>query len=191
MTKQARTITANALQRKALRSPIRLEIAGQFTGPDGLSIADVAERMGRPPASLYYHFRKLEEAGLLEQVGSRPGVKKREAIYHVTASRLEFPATNVDDVMVTTAAAFRMTERDLEGALRSGDARTGGKYRNLFATRMHLRTNKEVLAEINEHLYAIEKLVLREARRKTLPPDADQYLSLTLALLPLHGRNKK
>lgn len=49
-------------------------------------IRDVAERMGRSPGSLYYHFRLLEKVGLLQMVGSRPGVKRNEALYELMAS---------------------------------------------------------------------------------------------------------
>ena len=44
------------------------------------------------------------------------------------------------------------------------------------------------LREVNTHLRAIERILAREARRKTLRPDADQFCSLTLALLPLRDR---
>ncbi|MFQ5510673.1 MAG: ArsR/SmtB family transcription factor [Candidatus Krumholzibacteriia bacterium] len=189
------TITADARQRRALSSPIRLEVIGQFTSRGGMSIADVAERMGRTPASLYYHFRVLENVGLLHKVGSRPGVKRNETLYEPVASRIEFPAgrsqADVLGAVKAMSSAFRMAERDLEDAIRTRSGRRSGKHRNFFATRMHCRITKQVLAEINEHVRAIEKILTREIHRKTVPANADQYCSLTLALLPLRGREKK
>jgi AcrR family transcriptional regulator len=188
-------LTANAEQRRALSSPIRLEILGHFTTPEGMSIADIAERMGRSPGSLYYHFGVLEDVGLIKRIGTRPGVKRDEALFEPAASRLQFPVekdseASVRQVMKTMVSAFRMTERDLESAIRTGTARQTGKHRNFFATRMHCRINKRTLADINQHLRAIEQIIEREGRRKQLPEDANQYCSLTLALLPLRGREQ-
>jgi len=182
-------------QRRALSSPIRLEILGQFTDEGGMSIGDVAARIGRSPGSLYYHFRILETVGLLVRVGARPGVKRDETLYEPVAPRIAVAAETDDEsslrsALKTMEAAFRMAERDLEAALTSGSPRTAGKHRNLYATRVHCRLTKQKLAEINEHLRAIERILLREAKRKELPPDADQYCSLTLALLPLRGRDR-
>jgi AcrR family transcriptional regulator len=188
-------ITANARQSRALTSPIRLEIIGQFTTPGGMSIADVAERMGRSSNSLYYHFKVLEDVGLLRRVGSRPGVKKEEALFEPAAARIELPAINtaasVRGISKTMAAAFRMAQRDIVDAIQSGSGRTSGKHRNFAAWRLHCRSTKEVLAEINEHIRAIERILAREARRPGIPPDADQYFSLTLTLAPLRGRGSE
>ena len=180
-------------QREALSSPIRLEILGQFTSPGGMSIADIAARMGRPPSALYYHVRVLERVGLLQKAGTRPGEKRPETLYEPVAPRIAVSSTSATAAdlraaVKTMSAAFRMAERDLEAALSSGDARPEGRERNLFATRMHCRITRSTLAEINKHLRAIEGILMRQSRRRRLPPDADQYCSLTLALLPLRGR---
>lgn len=188
-------VVATAKQRRALTSPIRLEIIGHFMSPGAMSIADIAERMGRTPGSLYYHFKVLEKVGLVHRVGSRPGVKKSEALFELAASRIELPSEpaekTVADLSKTLAAAFRMAERDVEAALRAGNTRTKGRHRTLHALRLHFRVTKDVLAEVNDHLEAIEKALFREARRRKLPPDADQYCSLTIALAPLRGRGRE
>ncbi|MEE9269764.1 MAG: helix-turn-helix domain-containing protein [Candidatus Krumholzibacteria bacterium] len=193
--RQKSYLLESAAQRTAVSSPIRLEILGQFTSPGGMSIAEVAERMGRPAATLYYHFRILEKVGLLVRTGSRPGTKKSEALYEPVANRFEFPVepdsqSAVRAAIKTLSLAFRMAERDLESALTSGTARTSGKHRNAIAGRLHCRTTRSTLAEINQHLRAIEKIFEREGRRVTVSPDADEYLSFTLALLPLRGRGE-
>lgn len=183
----------SAAQRSAVSSPIRLEILGQFTSPGGMSVADVAKRMGRPATTLYYHFRILEKVGLLVQIGSRPGTKKSETLYEPVADRFEFAIeqdsqSEVRAAVKTLSLAFRMAERDLESALTSGTARASGKYRNTIGARVHCRTTRSTLAELNQHIRAIEKIFEREGRRVTLPPDADEYVSFTVALLPLPGR---
>lgn len=181
-------------QRKALSSPIRMEILGQFTAHEEMSIAEVAERMGRPPSSLYYHFRLLEQVGLLIPAGTRPAGKRQEALYRPVARRLAMPASpsgvGVESAMKTMSAAFRMAERDMEAALTSGSARTDGADRNFFGTRLHARLNRAALAEVNKHLRAVERILQREGKKRRVPEDADQYCSLTMALLPLKGRNQ-
>ena len=189
------SLLASKEQQKALGSPLRLEVLGHFTTPGGMSIAEVAERMGRSPGSLYYHFRVLEDVGILQRVGSRPGTKRSEALFEPVAARFEFPAEPESDASIrsmvkTLSSAFRMAEKDLEAAVREGTARPEGAHRNFYATRMHCRISRKTLAEINRHLVAIEKLLGREIQRSKLPADANQLCSLTLALLPLRGREQ-
>jgi AcrR family transcriptional regulator len=193
--KQPLVLKANAKQRQALSSPMRLEILGQFTSPGGMSIREVAQRMGRSPGSLYYHFRIMEEVGLLKRVGKRSTAKKAEALFRPAAPRFEFGTEDrsdsaIGDALKAMESAFRMALRDLEAAMRDGAARTSGAHRTFFAARVHFRTNKKTLAEINRHLKAIGKILGRESQRAKLPPDADQYCSLTLALLPLRDREQ-
>ena len=195
-TKNRTTIeAASTTQRAALASPLRLEILGLFTTPEPLAIADMAGLMGRTAGSLYHHVGILEQAGLLRRTGTRPKGKRHEALFMPTASRIEVAAPSGDgkatDLAVKTlAAAFRMAERDLDAALRTGDSLTEGPARNLFATRIHLRASPKLLARINKHLQAIEDLLAAEAAKVHQPSPDEQHLSLTIALLPLKGRNK-
>ena len=46
-------------------------------------------------------------------------------------------------------------------------------------------------AELNQHLRAIEKIFEREAKRATVSPDANEYIAVTFALLPLRGRGEE
>lgn len=186
-------IIRRAEQRKALSSPIRMEILGQFITHEGMSIAEVAQRMGRPPASLYYHFRLLEQVGLLPAVGSRQAGKRQEILYRPVASRFALAVSpsgaGVQEAMKTMSAAFRMAERDMEAALTSGNARPEGADRNFFGARMHARLDRAALAVINKHFRAIERILQRQSRKRRVSDDSDQYCSLTMALLPLKGRN--
>ena len=181
-------------QRAALASPLRLEILGLFTNPEPLSIADMAQLMRRQAGSLYHHVGILEKTGLLRRAGTRPKGKRHEALFLPVAMRIEMEAAPGDEsaaahAVKTLASAFRMTERDLGAALREGDFLKEGPQRNLFATRMHLRTSPKLLARINKHLKAIEDLLMAESAKPPKPSPEDQHLSLTIALLPLRGRS--
>lgn len=182
-------------QRAALASPLRLEILGLFTQADPLAIADMAQQMGRTAGSLYHHVGILEKAGLLRRTGTRPKGKRHEALFLPAASRIEFETPDGDDAATasavkTMASAFRMAEKDLDSALKTGQCVKEGPDRNLFATRMHMRASPRLLAGINKHLKAIEDLMTAEAAKDPKPSDADQHLSLTIALLPLKGRGR-
>jgi AcrR family transcriptional regulator len=178
---------------KALASPLRLEILGQFTTPGGMSIAEVAARMGRSASGLYYHFDLLERAGILKRAGERRRGTRSEALFEPVAARIALAVSpdrppTVADARKALSAAFRMAERDFTAALESGSFRESGPGRNLYAARMHCRLTPAVLGRLNKHLQAIESILERESRRTRVPADADQFVSLTLALLPLPGR---
>ncbi len=194
-TKQKTIQVTESAQRSALASPLRLEILGLFTNPKPLAIADMAHMMGRSAGSLYHHVGLLENAGLLERTGTRPKGKRHEALFQPVATRIEYsiPAGDEDVVrhaVKALASSFRMAERDLGAALLSGEARTQGPDRNLFATRIHMCASPRTLARINKHLKAIEDLLATEATKTPKPSPADQHLSLTMALLPLKGRSQ-
>lgn len=177
-------------QRRALSSPIRLEILGHFREGD-LSVAELAALMGRPASALYYHVGLLEKAGILLRAGERPAGKRQETLYRPVARRIALAADpeapeSIDAALRTAASAFRMAERELAAALRDGETRTGGDDRNFSASRMHCRLTREGLAAIHAHLDAIQEIAAQSGA--DAPEDAGEYCSFTFALLPLRGR---
>ncbi len=193
-TKHSSTVTAGtAAQRKALASPLRLEILGLFTTGDPLAIADMGLRMGRPAGSLYHHVGVLERAGMLKRAGTRPKGKRFEALYAPVGERIELhmPAGDADAAAETArvmTASLRMTERDLAAALERDDLCQEGPQRNVLALRAHVCASPRLLAAVNKHLRAIEALLADDGARGTAPGPDHQHLSLTLALLPQRGR---
>ena len=181
-------------QRAAVASPLRLEILGLFVSADPMSISDMAALMNRTPGSLYHHVRILEEAGFLKQTGTRPKGKRHEALYLPTASRFEYETSSGEEEVIASAvkvmaAGFRMAERDLEAALGSEDRPMEGPAPDFYAFRVHMRVSPERLAQINKHMNAVlDLLTPDEETSSSFGPD-DQHVSLTLALLPIKGRN--
>lgn len=88
----------------------------------------------------------------------------------------------------TMASAFRITERDMKAALSGGAARSEGDDRNFYAIRTHLRLSQREMAELNRRLDALLGIVL-ESIRRAQPSDEDEFVSLTLALVPLPNRS--
>jgi DNA-binding transcriptional ArsR family regulator len=179
-------------QKRAFVSPQRLELIGLFTDQKPLSVADMAERMGRPASALHYHVRVLEKAGLLKKKGQRRSGKRPEALYLPTADlfMMEQRRGRIEDAgqaLKTMSLAFRMAERDMKAALENPRTCTDGPGRNMIGARIHCRLSKKELAELNRHLDNITKMLSRAQKNQKPSPD-DQFLSLTLALMPLRNR---
>jgi len=180
-------------QRRAVGSPLRLEVIGLFTERKPLSVAQIAELMGRPATAIHYHVRVLEKAGLLRRAGRKRGARRPEALYIPTAEifkmehRRDAPEETAAAALKTLSMAFRMAERDMQAALTNPKSKSSGPYRNIFGGRMHCRLSKQDLAELNRHLRDIEKLLLR-ANKSREPSPSDTFVSVTLALMPLRNR---
>lgn len=181
-------------QRAAVTSPLRLEILGLFVSAEPLAISDMAVLMNRTPSSLYHHVGILEQAGLLKKAGTRPKGKRHEALYLPTATRFEYDTSSGDEDSIASAvkvmaSGFRMAERDLEAALRAEERLLEGANPEFCAFRVHLRVSPERLAEVNQHLQAVLDLLSRDHLNASALGADDQHVSLTLALLPLKGRD--
>ncbi len=176
-------------QRRAVSSPLRLEILGHFSAARPLSVREVAERMGRPATAIQYHVGLLVESGLLIKSGERREGRRREAEYTKVAEAIGIPSGQGEHALAvkTTASGFRMAEREMEAALAEGAARTEDTDRNFLVTRVHLRLGPDELTEINRRLDALLVAVLDTMRREDIRDD-DEFVSLTLALMPLPDR---
>jgi predicted transcriptional regulator len=179
-------------QRRAFTSPLRMELIGLFTEGKALSVAQMAERIGRPATALHYHVGVLEKAGLFKRVGKQRSGSRSEVLYCPVADlfRLEQERDDVDATAMalkTMATAFRMAESDMRAAVENPASKTAGPYRNVLGARMHCRIPKKDLAELNRHLRAIEKMLTR-SHTSHKPSPGDQFVSLTLALMPLRNR---
>ena len=185
-------VVRRADQRAALTSPLRLEIMEHFFVAGPAAVDEVAARMGRAPDSLYYHVRMLAKVGLLRPRGSRKSGKRAKTLYAVVAPRIELPCrpgstASTDSTMKSMTSAFRMAEREMRGALESGNFEEQGRYRNFFAGRMRSDLSRAALAEVNRHLKAIEDIFSREF--KTAPANGTSC-SLTVTLLPAPKHNE-
>lgn len=192
-TKPRKKVLRTQAQQKAFASPLRLELVGLFTDGEPKSVADMAELVGRPASAIHYHVRVLEKAGLFKRHGERHSARKPEALYVPTADVFEMgarksnPEEAAKTAVKTLTTAFRMAERDLKAAMADPKTRPTGPHRNAFGARLHCRLTKKELAELNRHLRAIEKMLVRAAGTRKPSPD-DQFVSLTLALMPLRNR---
>lgn len=70
-------------QAEALLKPQRVEVLRQLAEPR--TCGEVAERLGQSPQRVYYHVKRLVEAGLVEQVSERKVRGIHEGIYQAGA----------------------------------------------------------------------------------------------------------
>ena len=77
-----------AEQVECLSSTTRLAIFEAFSTLGESSVLEIAELIGGPPTSLYYHVEQLLKAGLLVQTGSRQANTRVELLYKPASTRL-------------------------------------------------------------------------------------------------------
>ena len=178
-------------QTAALTSPLRLEILEHLGIRQKASVAEIAESMGRPADSLYYHIKKLVAADLLVRAGERQAGKRTEVLYELAAEHFEV-AADLDDPSHTIKAlraVLRLIERESESALLAGTFRDSGRQRNFFIVRQRARLSRGALAEVNGHLDALAKVFARELRNPPAPGKGCHCALLT-ALVPSPGKNR-
>jgi DNA-binding transcriptional ArsR family regulator len=69
-------------QAEALLRPGRIEILRQLAAP--ASCTDVAGRLGQAPQKVYYHVKRMEQAGLVDRVAQRQVRGITEGIYQAS-----------------------------------------------------------------------------------------------------------
>ena len=176
---------------RTLASPARIEIieALQVGGP--ATVAQIADRLGRRPDSLYHHLRRLEQAGIVEECDRVTEGGRAARVLRMTAETVEAglgpKATPGQRRAISDVAApvLRIGERDVRRAAMSPDARTGGKRRNLHASRNKLWLTRTELEELNEEL---DELCRRYATRER--GDRSELFALTTVLVPLEPSSK-
>ncbi|ASR37487.1 ArsR family transcriptional regulator [Prauserella marina] len=97
----ARRRKATEAEAGALASGIRLRII-RLTHAEALTNKELAERLGRDPATTLHHVRKLVETGFLEQQVPRKGNRGAKEIPYLSTG-LSWQLENRDDTEVAAA----------------------------------------------------------------------------------------
>jgi|GEM_PF-4461258 len=173
-------------QLKALASTIRNELFFEVARLRGATIRELAEQMGRSPASLYRHMDILVESELVRVEGKKSKGPEKADFYIPIASVLIYPTSEehpelLESLTAVYKAQLRNCEKEFIKGLSSPNARSSGVYKNLCSINGMAWLTKSELREINSLLKDV-RTILRasEPGRKGVEP-----VGLTIAMRPV------
>lgn len=156
---------------KLLVSQLRQEILDIVRAGGECSAAEIAYDLHVPHDTIYYHLRKLEQAGLLVRKGKRAAVRRHEAYYSIPGDELqiEYDLSSRESkkmLVKMISSLLRAARKDFVKGAYSRSARVKGKFRNLWGGRMTAWLSKEDIAEVQALLVQIEEKFRRSRRGK-------------------------
>ena len=172
-------------QLEALASPARQEIIDTLEAGGPSSAAELGALLGRAPDSLYFHLKRLEDAGLVKRSDRDIGRGRTEAVFEPAGRDMRlapeaFTPAKADAMARLTGAMMRITARDLENAVVEGLANVHGKRCNYRAGRMKAWLTGAQLQDINSHIDAIME-IMRTGER----PKGSALHAMTFAMAPV------
>lgn len=160
---------ATEAEAQALASSLRLRIL-RLCLDDELTNKEIAERLGRNPASVLHHVRRLVDTGFLTALPVRRGTRgSREVPYRATGKSWEISGSDSPDMQHSSTVMLEAFLVEL--------AEAGGEIGD--ASRLGLRLNAEHRAEFTDRIGA----VLDEFAARPPDPDGERW-SVFFALHP-------
>lgn len=143
-------------------SPQRFEILASLGNGGPATAAELGERLGRSPHSLYFHLRKLEEAGVVRVCETREVRGQIERTWEAAAERVLVGSGGQRGSASAAAGAadamLRLTSRELRRGLARAE-RVPGEEGTLIGVRMKGRLDEKSLARIRELVEEMEALI--------------------------------
>lgn len=173
---------------RILASPLALQILNALQGQAEATAAEIAEQVARPREVIYYHLRRLVEAGFIREVGQRATTRRPVNVYRAVATDVRIDASGSspawrDALIDVYRAALRSLERDVRASIRAGHRPGKGAVAEFIVTARHVRLDEEGLREMNVLIAAVTEAVLRRATARSGP-----VYSFGLALAPVRER---
>lgn len=170
-------------QLRALASSARQEIIDVLAQMGTVSVPELAQALGRPGDTLYYHLRIMEKVGLIEVVGSRVRDGRTEALYHRARNlHIDYEAarqTNEKELIGVATSMLRLGIRDFADAVRDKQIVVGGNQRELWSARKTGRLRKADLKKVND--------LIKELLNSVSPGSDDgQLYGITVLLTPIN-----
>lgn len=169
-------------QVRALASPARQEICDTIEAAGPVTIARLAELMGRPADALYFHVRRLAKVGLLVEREPVKEGRHTAAVFDVVRRplRLSYASpVKSKDIARVAAGIVRLASRDFGHAVASGSEAVDGPRRSVWAARSKGWLTPEELERVNALLSEAAR-VLRGAR----PRPGARAIALSFVLAP-------
>lgn len=172
---------------RALASPLRRRFVDVLSGCGPASVREVAAEMHRPPATLYYHLRQLEDAGLVRAVGERATGKRPETLYSVVSDHYRISTSSEDESWQTELERYvRVHLRDVERAI-AHYVEAPEFERESPAPQMHFRSVQLRMSEEDRREFAarLEGLTSFLIEADGRAAESDPTLSIAIAMAPL------
>ncbi|GJM44543.1 MAG: hypothetical protein DHS20C21_13850 [Gemmatimonadota bacterium] len=181
-----RTVTLrDQAQLRAISSPLAHRIVGAMEHLDRATVPEIAEFIGAPAGSLYYHVRKMKSVGLLRQVAQQETARRSRAIYQLSGREVSVDVPSLSraglrELHRNRRIMLRFAERSLEDGARRAQASSGPSPGACLIQR-HVRLGRRDVVELNRRLEALAAWVAD----RTPPRKATGYvLTLALGTLP-------
>jgi len=174
-------------QIRLLGAPVRQDIVDHLASAGPCTMAEIAAGLGQPVDTLYYHVRRLREAGL---VAEREGAVSRGMVVAVPGSGLSMKyrpddPDNVAAIRDAVGTMLRSVDRRFRDGLegRAGPVEVEGATRNLWASRVRGRLTRSDLEEVNGLIRRLQGIFER-ARESSGGAGRVHELSVVLSPLP-------
>ncbi|MDA7979171.1 MAG: helix-turn-helix domain-containing protein [Pirellulales bacterium] len=167
MKKGSRTyVVDQPSQLRELASPVKqviLDALASAAGP--CSIRELAKDVNRAADSLYYHLRSLVKSGLVIPAGTRTENGKPVALYTGAGRRFkikyDFRIPRFKHLIRSIfRATIRLANRNFERGLDLDNVRFDPRHRNLYLMRMEAWLSRQHLAEVNQKINEINKILV-------------------------------
>ncbi|MBO6512651.1 MAG: helix-turn-helix transcriptional regulator [Phycisphaerales bacterium] len=155
-------------QIRALCSPMRHEIHQVVLSQGEASIREIAEQMGRKPASLYRHIDQLVEVGLLIDIGTKSTSRRDAKVYTTKLEFMRYRPRKPEMVKALgefARASLKDTGQKITKAFDSGEAVLPIPHRDTFVGSPAGWLDEDELEELNTHIDAIIGLLADKPRK--------------------------
>lgn len=188
MVNKRRAAAAGVLTRpaqvRAAASPTAHRLLGALERLGPSSVRELAEQLGMAPASLYYHVRRLEKAGVLRAKEQRATGKRPETVFELPGKEVilrgELSPAMAGEVARAGQGMLRLAARLYAAATRKRRAPRPRTRRRNVLIQVQGRLAPDALAEVNRRLEDIAQYVAEHD-----DPERNGFSCVTLALSPL------
>ena len=152
------------------------------------TVGELAVHTGVPAGSLYYHVRKLRDAGVLLEREQRSTGGRPELVYELAGSEVVFDPEGrsprfLAELGRVVRSRLRMVERAFLAALGRPDAVRKGRGRNLSLHQHQARLGPGARAELYRRIEELEEFLVAHDE-----PGREDGLHVTIAVVPLARR---
>lgn len=155
----------------AINSPVRVEMLVFMLTTGPCAIRELASLMDRPADGLYHHMRRLVEAGIVTEVGTRKAGTQIEAIYQTVGKDITVDG-NIGRKR-TRERRLRLLRTLLQHAWKTVEAAFEAQAAVVEGEQENFRLNWRIswlddrqLAEVKQHQAAIERILQQGMRQR-------------------------